>query len=235
MSRYFIEIIRQKVRYFLKSLGVYSFHPAPIASSSVFWENEYALGHNSGPGSYGQLAEYKAEFIKRLTEKNQVVSVIDAGCGDGNQLSLMNFREYVGIDVSKTTITRLREKYRGDSNKQFYLFIDFIPRKVDLVMSLDVIYHLIEDPVFENYMKNLFDWSKRFVVIYSSNYDDKKWGGHFRHREFSKWIKSNIMDFKMIYHEQHPYFAQKGELDNTTTAEFYVYERVDTSLERENA
>ena len=39
----------------------------------------------------------------------------------------------------------------------------------DLAISLDVVYHLIEDQVFEAYMKHLFAAGKRYVVVYSTN------------------------------------------------------------------
>lgn len=41
----------------------------------------------------------------------------------------------------------------------------------DLTLSLDVIYHLIEDNVFFTYMDRLFDSSTKFVIIYSLNTD----------------------------------------------------------------
>jgi hypothetical protein len=41
--------------------------------------------------------------------------------------------------------------------------------RFDLELSLDVIYHLVEDEVFDAYMRSLFAHAGRFVVIYSSN------------------------------------------------------------------
>ena len=45
-----------------------------------------------------------------------------------------------------------------------------LPR-ADLTLSLDVIYHLVEDDVFVSAMRALFDKAARFVVIYASNQD----------------------------------------------------------------
>ena len=45
-------------------------------------------------------------------------------------------------------------------------------RKADLSLSLDVIYHLVEDDVFEYYMRTLFEASNGYVIIYASDSDD---------------------------------------------------------------
>lgn len=44
----------------------------------------------------------------------------------------------------------------------------------DLSLSLDVIYHLVEDEVFETYINTLFKSARRYVIIYSSNSDDNE-------------------------------------------------------------
>lgn len=207
-------------------------HPSPVPSSKEFWEEVYASGGNSGPGSYGELANYKAFFVNDLVQRFQISSVIDLGCGDGNQLSLLKIDNYCGIDVSETAISYLKTKYKEDQGKSFFLFDEYNGSKVDLVLSQDVIYHLIEDEVFESYMTKLFEWSNRYVVIYSSNFESRSWGGHVRHRKFSVWIETNCPEFKMIHHDRNPHFSHKGNLETFTTAEFYVYERNAKSLDK---
>ena len=55
-------------------------------SSDQLWEKRYAKGGNSGAGSYGKLAVYKAKVLNEFIEenKNEVNSVVEFGCGDGN-------------------------------------------------------------------------------------------------------------------------------------------------------
>src|SRR5690349_10767553 len=60
-------------------------------STSNYWESRYARGGNSGPGSYGRLAAWKAEFLNDFVRDNEVKSVVELGCGDGNQLRLMRY------------------------------------------------------------------------------------------------------------------------------------------------
>ncbi|WDH99000.1 hypothetical protein PUW24_09050 [Paenibacillus urinalis] len=65
-----------------------------------YWENTYKNGGNSGAGSYGMLAEFKAEVINRVIALHKLTRVIEFGCGDGNQLSYMDYKKYLGLDVS---------------------------------------------------------------------------------------------------------------------------------------
>lgn len=157
-----------------------------IKSSRNYWEKRYAKGGNSGVGSYSILAEYKASVINNFVSKNNINKVIEWGSGDCNQLSLANYKKYIGYDVSQTSINICKNKFNNDNTKTFiYLDENFKnEEKADLSISLDVIYHLVEDNVFDTYMRNLFDSSNRYVCIYSSNVN-KPWEAHVRHRKFT--------------------------------------------------
>ena len=56
----------------------------------------------AGRGSFGRLADFKAEFLNKFVEKNQIESIAEFGCGDSNQLKKYNFPSYTGIDISDT-------------------------------------------------------------------------------------------------------------------------------------
>ncbi len=68
----------------------------------------------------------------------------------------------------------------------------------ELVMSLDVIYHLIEDDVCDRYLRQLFVAATRFVVIYSSDLDEGDSHAHVRHRQFTTWVAANQPAWKLI-------------------------------------
>ncbi len=144
-----------------------------FSHSSEFWEKTYRAGNTSGSGSYGRLAEFKAEVVNGFVRDHDVASVIDFGCGDGNQLSLADYPRYVGLDVSPTILRRLIDRFASDSTKSFFLYNPhcFADRacalRCDLAVSMDVIFHLIEDDVFEKYMRDLFSCAARFVMIYT--------------------------------------------------------------------
>ena len=61
----------------------------------------------------------------------------------------------------------------------------------ELVLSLDVIYHLVEDDVYCKYLTNVFSSAKKFVVIYSTNEEVPGilHSRHVRHRNFTRHIE----------------------------------------------
>ena len=165
-------------------------------SSGSYWERRYENGGLSGPGSYGRLAEYKAEFLNSFVHQQGISSVIELGSGDGAQLALFRFKHYIGLDVSKASIKLCMQKYADDSSKSFYLFDAECARDshrlftAELALSLDVIYHLVEDSVYEAYMRALFGAAEKFVIIYASNTDENRRGRDtliWPHRDGLKW------------------------------------------------
>lgn len=193
-------------------------------SSSNYWERRYAGGMTSGPGSYGELADYKARVLNEFVLSNAIESVIEFGCGDGNQLSLAQYPRYLGLDVSKTAIDACAARFRSDETKSF-LWYD--PERTvnfgrfvsaDLTLSLDVVYHLLEDPTYHRYLSDLFLTARRYVVIYSSNKTDEQQATHVRHRKFTVDVARQFPDFSLLQHIENPYRAQ-------TFADFYVYRR----------
>ncbi len=197
--------------------------------SSNYWEQRYAAGRDSGSGSAGRLAEYKANFLNEFVAANNIESVIEFGCGDGRQLSLAQYKNYIGLDVSETALKMCREKYGDDASKRFLLadtYIDTIKTdsdRADLALSLDVIYHLVEDAVFEKYIADLFAAAKQWVIIYSSNYDGKQEKKHVLHRKFTEHIAGNIKGWKLHQHVENDYAFQASDSQATSRADFFVY------------
>lgn len=197
-------------------------------SSSLYWDKRYRVGGNSGKGSYGQLAMFKAEIINDFIEKNNIVSCVEFGCGDGNQLQFYKFKNYLGYDVSETALNMCRAMYKGDTGKDFKNIIDFQLKAFDMSLSIDVIYHLVEDSVFVDHMEKLFSSADRYAIIYSSNFDFQQKDGkhdHVRHRKFTGWVEENINNFKLIDHIPNK-FSKKEEDNNTTFADFFIYQKL---------
>lgn len=89
-------------------------------NSAEYWEKRYESGGDSGVGSYNKLAEFKADIINDFVNEHNIKTVIEWGCGDGNQLKLANYREYIGIDVSQKAVSMCKEIFAKDSAKKFY-------------------------------------------------------------------------------------------------------------------
>ena len=200
--------------------------------SIKYWEQRYTSGVSSGQGSYGRLAAFKAETINNLVSEYRVESVIEFGCGDGNQLKLANYPTYVGLDVSKKAVEICKEQFSGDTSKNFFLyephcFDDSLRKyKVDLALSLDVIYHLVEDDIYSLYLNHLFGAAEKYVIIYASDNDDvgRYYERHVRHRNFTKDIAEFFPSWKLRQKIKNRYPTEEVK-GITSFADFFVYER----------
>lgn len=199
-------------------------------NSKKYWNDRYVKGGNSGSGSYSNLAIFKAQVINNFIGKNKIESMIDYGVGDGNQLKLFNTENliYTGIDVSEFIISKCKEMFKDDKTKEF-IHVDNIDNelKAELVLSSDVIYHLIEDSVYEEYMKNLFSMSNKYVIIYAKN-QDVNHATHVKFRKFSNYIESNLPEWQLIKHIPNKFPQLKLGVNNnkTSPSEFYIYEKI---------
>ncbi len=181
------------------------------------WENRYQAGGNSGAGSYGEYAKHKSEVINNYINKFEIKTISDFGCGDGNQIStIFGFEKYCGYDISPYIIEKCRGLYKDNDKIKFVNQINEISN-ADLCLSLDVIYHIIDENDYANYLENLFDKSNKYVLIFSSNHNDNNHNSdHIFHRKFTDWVDENKKNFKLI-----------DEVENflQTSAKFYLFER----------
>jgi hypothetical protein len=168
-----------------------------------------------------------------LVKEYAISYVIEFGCGDGSQLRLAEYPRYLGLDVAPSAIARCQELYAADPTKQFQQLTPQLTAtlssapQADLTLSLDVVYHLIDDAVFESYMQALFSASRRLVVVYSSNFEECYAAPHVRHRKFTDWVQLNQPEFELIRTLQNRYPLREGDPD-TSAADFFIYQRRDS-------
>lgn len=196
-----------------------------FGDSADYWERRYAAGGTSGAGSYGPVARFKAEVLNGWVEKNSVKSVLEFGCGDGHQLGLARYPSYTGLDISRSALDRCVSQFTKDETKSFFAydpryFVNHGSLRADLVLSLDVILHLVEDEVFETHLDHVFSTAGRYVAIFSSNVADIPTEPHVRHREFMPWISVRKPDWRLATTIPNPHKGQDS------AADFYVYERL---------
>lgn len=180
-----------------------------------YWEKRYAKGGDSGPGSQGEAARLKAKYINKVLQQPAIRTVVEWGCGDGQQLSLfdLNSVEYLGIEVSETALCRCMLKcpwssyvlWSEDFQMQF---------KADLSMSIDVLYHLVDHKEYSYYLKRLFNSAMKYVLIHSTDKDEES-NLHVRHRKISDDIRNMFLDWELIDKE-------KGVGD----CQFFLYRRL---------
>lgn len=200
---------------------------APVFGSARYWERRYRLGRQSGAGSVGRLAAFKAEVINRFVAANNIRSVVEFGCGDGQQLALASYPSYLGLDVSRRAVELCRERFKDDPSKRFALprDVDAAGRRATLALSLDVVYHLIEDRVFAAYMHELFDAAGAYVIIYSSDRDIPSQARHVRHRAFTGWVALHLPDWELFERVQNAYPYDPAHPGETSVCDFFFFRR----------
>jgi len=201
--------------------------PYVFSGSKIYWIERYQCGGRSGTGSYNQLAEFKAEILNRFVSKHNVDSIIEYGCGDGNQLKLYDIPHYLGFDISPEAISICRDLFSDDGTKSFKMMKEYSNETADLTLSIDVIYHLIEDQVYHNYMHRLFDSAQKHVIIYSSNTNSNSIfnGAHIKHRKFTAWVDRHKPEWTLIKHIPNRYPLRHHQKKNGSLSDFYIYEK----------
>ena len=196
----------------------------PFRGSTDYWRDRYARGGDSGAGSYGRRATLKADTINAFVARENIQSVIEFGCGDGNQLTLARYPRYHGFDVSDAAVARCRERFAPDASKAFDPVSRYDGQRAELALSLDVNYHLVEDAVFESYMRQLFGAASRYVLVYSTDGDANPWYGHahVRHRHFSRWIAQHLPGWRLLQTLPGDGSRDAGGL----TTDFHIYQPV---------
>jgi SAM-dependent methyltransferase len=203
--------------------------------SGPYWERHYARGGHSGEGSGGRLAEFKAEVLNGLVAAHDIGSVIEFGCGDGRQLALARYPRYLGLDVSPTTLRRTAASFADDPTKGFLCYdptafadpAGYLT--AELALSLDVIYHLVEDEVYERHLRHVFGAGSRLVVLFTSDADrlpgTPRSAPHVRHRPVVRDVAERFTRWRLRERiaNRYPY---QGAHTPTSFADFLVYEPV---------
>ena len=190
-------------------------------NTKIYWTNRYKTGGNSGAGSYNDLYILKRDIINDIISKKDIKSIIDFGCGDGNQIKEINIKKYIGFDIADSSINICKKKYNDDKTKEFYNYnmINSIDMKsANLTLSLDVLYHILEDDLFIDYIKNLFNYSNNYVLIYSSNVKGTK-NQHIYTRKFTDYISNLFPNWQLIKKIDQKYPTK-------SSADFYLYKKV---------
>ena len=195
--------------------------------SAEYWRKRYESGGNSGAGSYGALADFKAAALNHFVTQYGIESAVEYGSGDGNQLSLLRIPAYIGLDVSAKAIADIRLRYQDDSSKSF---IEYDPDdfradqsvSADIALSMDVILHLTEDIRYKKYMKNLVASSRKYVGIFNTATEEQleKMAQHNRFRDHRIWMKSSAPEFTEVEVALTP-----PELGYPIATGFYFYEK----------
>ena len=163
-----------------------------------YWERRYRNGRDSGAGSRGHYGKEKADSVNRLIAESNVRTVVDWGCGDGMIAARIIAPRYIGLDVSPAALELCQQTADGPG-REWHLYDGFTDPGVrgDLALSLEVIFHLVDDAMYRRYMELLFS-SAPLVCIVSSNRNERG-EPHVLHRMFTHDVPA---EFKLLRHER---------------------------------
>lgn len=180
-----------------------------------YWKKRYAKRSSddvcSGKGSRGKFLDHKVSFLNKFIKQNNIKSILDFGYGDSVVASKLCVETYVGIDI-ESKLENNKNKYCA---KNVYLitskFDEFISEdKFDLVMSLDVIYHIDGGNEIGYKLRSIdkmYNFSNHFIIYYDIGTD-----------EWKKHLENNY-NVNLIY--------EQSEGIDGTTARFFVYEKME--------
>lgn len=196
-----------------------------FGGSRSYWEARYRLGGDSGAGSEGAAAAYKALVLNEIVRANSISSVIEFGCGDGRQLALADYPDYVGVDVSADAVRICRRVFEKDANKRFMTLDEYAGEQAQLALSLDVLFHLVEDAVYDTYLDRLFAAGAEFVVIYSTSVEELvPTLPHVRHRNVERDVSGRFPQFARLLQLERE-LPPPVEAGNGGMTRFFVYRR----------
>ncbi len=216
-----IKILLQRIQKSGVSLRI-RFRHFRYPGTQRYWERRYAAGGRSGAGSLGKVAQFKAGFLNDFVARQQIHSIVELGCGDGDQLALSHYRAYTGLDIAPTAVEICRKRFATDTSMRFVLYepLQFDPDRfrAALALSLEVIFHLTEEPIYQLYLQHLFALSNRWVIVFASNTADIS-GGIFPHFRTRIWLPD--VPEGWVLREEHPCLFQE-----IIPSSFFVFEKI---------
>jgi SAM-dependent methyltransferase len=179
-----------------------------------YWQKRYASGRTSGVGSYGVHAEYKASVVNEIVEREGIQSVLEFGCGDGNQLTYYRLPRYVGLDVAQEAVDMCSAKFAEDSTKSFRRYVpgEYLGLgSFDMTMAIEVLFHVTRDDDYFQTLQAMLDNSSRWVLFHDPLWPSRKYekGSHEKHRELLKFLE-DLEDFEIVETRIHPSITMEG-------------------------
>jgi SAM-dependent methyltransferase len=121
----------------------------------------------SGSGSTLVKTQQYREYLENFIKEHKVESVVDAGCGDWSFSQKIDWggARYLGIDISKVVIDRVRQQFGSQQfTFQWGDITDPLPA-ADLLICKDVLQHLSNQKIQQFIRNNLQPGKYTWVLI----------------------------------------------------------------------
>lgn len=196
-------------------------------NDKLYWNKRYASGGNSGSGSRGQLAMYKADVINDLIVKHKIHTLLDLGCGDGYQGDMYKVQRYLGYDISDAAIDLCKARYFDRVNASFDVYHPNMPLPIaEMAISMDVLFHITDKSRLETYLKDLFGCAEKVVVVYAydhDNSDNDRFAPHYKPVKFTSIIKEQHPDWMLSQHIENKFPVKEFGTAKGSYSDFYIY------------
>ena len=113
----------------------------------------------------GPVHRHMHEAVLRIISELPVETVLDAGCGSGEVLALLAATgqyELCGADVSREALALARERVSGVRLQILDIERATLPETFDLVMSVQVIEHLVDDI---SALRHMAEMASKYVYV----------------------------------------------------------------------
>jgi hypothetical protein len=177
-----------------------------------YWNKRFKKDDCVGWGSHPKDQWYRAkkEAVQKVIRENpDVKTVLDICCGDMKFMMEIpelknNTVKYTGIEPAKSIYDKITKEYPDKEILNISpseLIKTTMNRDVDMIIAYDFLFHIIEDELYENFLKWVFHRNVKFVVI---SYDDvqskeqRSENGHYVPRNFKEYCKSLTYGFLPI-------------------------------------
>jgi SAM-dependent methyltransferase len=131
------------------------------------WGKDGTGKGTSGTGSTLEVTKEYRAYVEDFIKKRGVTSVVDAGCGDWEFSSAMDWgnASYLGVDIASDVIVADRKKYEK-SNIKFQVgdITEDLPT-ADLLISKDVLQHLSNELIHKFIRNNLRKGKYKWVIL----------------------------------------------------------------------
>ena len=118
----------------------------------------------------------------------------------------MHYKKYLGLDIADSAIEKCKSVFSGDGSKSFILYrpAAFVNKGFicsDLVICLDVLYHIVPEEDYVKTLDDIFSCSDKYVILYTDTklFEGKKYskGSHVCHRNTLLYLKK-YSEFEVI-------------------------------------
>jgi len=154
------------------------------------------IGYDAGSNEimYAVRLGRLVEIMGDLTDAGAPLRVLDAGCGKGwfaRAMRRFGHRIY-GIDVSAHAVDHCQRLADGVAERYELALLDAWrpPYLYDVVYSVDVLFHVMDDQLWERSIVNLASlvrWGGLIVLAEHNADEDRTWAGYQRTRALSRY------------------------------------------------